>query len=816
MTTYYFDSAVASGGAGTLLSPYAYSFSKLASLAAGSTVVFRGSGTLASPKVYSGGGILTAKNFIIQNQSNEHVRLQDTSRATAFEFRQWTAGQVAVQGTGSIRFGPTLTNNPVADSDWHNAALKLAGCSGMTLDGGASKRLIFNSNGDFGLWLTNYGATGTASVTVRYCEATNNGSGVYVSNSGYGTSRGPTGPGIVLEYIDSHDNKRMLDARGVGGDVGAQGFGFERVWGTSGNRLEFRYNRMWNNYAPSPDYGEDGVGFETYASGYLNLHHNTVWDCAGWYESGTDGSSPLSAFLVIHHNLFYGRSNGLVATSGSPGILLRDFSDSTFDNNTLDLGPNGSNAYVLMLYDDAGTYGGAIDRVKIRNNILYQRNAKVVYFVNNLPTGLAAPVIDYNLIRRSDASSTLADYKGQTPINRTFAQWQAHGFDVNGQNAAPTWVDVATRDYDLSPGSNGIDDGVVIAGITDGFGGAAPDVGAFEVGGVTPPPDPEAPEPPPTPPTPVDPPVPPAPVVAEGIGPHRHDSVERHRHVPGVTAGYVLTAVGDGTVEWAAGGSGGGGIPATILDAKGDLIAASAADTAARLAVGANDTILMADSGQATGLKWVASQTPSTQAFSDAAAEGTADTYARGDHKHGMPASGGAGGGLTLLSDTSLVAAAATIEIGGIASTYLDLLIIAVLKTTVAARNEACYIRVGGGAIDTGANYDWVGWQNGSVGNNSSVGAASAAGVYIGPVSGDTSTSTVWSMHRVEIGLYAVSTNRRTFHAQSSHHDNDNREAYVGGGSWRNTANAIARILIRTGGASNFKVGSRVMVYGRS
>jgi hypothetical protein len=48
------------------------------------------------------------------------------------------------------------------------------------------------------------------------------------------------------------------------------------------------------------------------------------------------------------------------------------------------------------------------------------------------------------------------------------------------------------------------------------------------------------------------------------------------------------------------------GIPATILDAKGDIIAATAADTASRLAVGANDTVLTADSSTATGLKWAA------------------------------------------------------------------------------------------------------------------------------------------------------------------------------------------------------------------
>jgi hypothetical protein len=42
----------------------------------------------------------------------------------------------------------------------------------------------------------------------------------------------------------------------------------------------------------------------------------------------------------------------------------------------------------------------------------------------------------------------------------------------------------------------------------------------------------------------------------------------------------------------------------TIVDAKGDLIAATAADTVARLAVGTNNKVLVADSAQSTGLKW--------------------------------------------------------------------------------------------------------------------------------------------------------------------------------------------------------------------
>jgi hypothetical protein len=71
----------------------------------------------------------------------------------------------------------------------------------------------------------------------------------------------------------------------------------------------------------------------------------------------------------------------------------------------------------------------------------------------------------------------------------------------------------------------------------------------------------------------------------------------------GGTTGQVLTKASNTDMDfsWVADAT---GIPATIFDAKGDIIAASAADTAARLAVGANGTVLTAASGETTGLIW--------------------------------------------------------------------------------------------------------------------------------------------------------------------------------------------------------------------
>ena len=115
----------------------------------------------------------------------------------------------------------------------------------------------------------------------------------------------------------------------------------------------------------------------------------------------------------------------------------------------------------------------------------------------------------------------------------------------------------------------------------------------------------------------------------------------------------------------------------TIVDAKGDIIAATAADTVARLAVGSNNTVLTADSAEATGLKWAAASA----------------------------------GALTLISSTSFSGSSAHNVNDVFSTTYQNYLVQLNMDGASATGYQQLRLRVSG-ADNTTSNYFWSGIYN--------------------------------------------------------------------------------------------------------
>jgi hypothetical protein len=140
---------------------------------------------------------------------------------------------------------------------------------------------------------------------------------------------------------------------------------------------------------------------------------------------------------------------------------------------------------------------------------------------------------------------------------------------------------------------------------------------------------------------------------------------------------WITNDVGDITAVTAGTGISGGGSSgavtitnsmATEIDAKGDLIGGTGADTFARLAVGANDTVLTADSTTTTGMKWAA---PTA--------------------------------GMTLINTGGTALSGASVTISSIPSTYTNLFIL-MLGYYTATGDAATYVRFNS---DTGTKYTW-------------------------------------------------------------------------------------------------------------
>lgn len=211
--------------------------------------------------------------------------------------------------------------------------------------------------------------------------------------------------------------------------------------------------------------------------------------------------------------------------------------------------------------------------------------------------------------------------------------------------------------------------------------------------------------------------------------------------ITGVTAGTGISGGGtSGTVTVT-------NSMATAIDAKGDLIAGTGADAFSRLAVGANNTVLTADSSTATGLKWALPTNKIVQVVSVQ----KLDTFSS-----------------TAASPTAITGLSASITPTSASSQIYVLLTLGRVDSS-AANNIAFRLKrgatvVGGGTAVSNRLSSWISFGPGGANQGSSQAAS-----YLDSPS--TTSSTTYSIEGWN------DTAIRTFYVNRSNNDPDNTEA---------------------------------------
>jgi hypothetical protein len=182
----------------------------------------------------------------------------------------------------------------------------------------------------------------------------------------------------------------------------------------------------------------------------------------GGTNSGYNGNQTVYNIIINSTGYPFSIGQGTAATV-----------QNLFANNVI----AGNNGDPILILSGTSIY------LTFKNNILFNNSGSQTYFtgVYNTDVPDATFICDYNLY---PAAPTF----GSSNTSKTWAQWQALGYDTHAVVGNPLFTngsgafDLAT-DFTLQPGSPAIHAGTVV-GLTQDFAGnlisGVPDIGAFE------------------------------------------------------------------------------------------------------------------------------------------------------------------------------------------------------------------------------------------------------------------------------------------------------------------------------------------------
>lgn len=291
--------------------------------------------------------------------------------------------------------------------------------------------------------------------------------------------------GVIVRNNYCHNNTRWGIFTGYAKDILIEGnetsfSGIEHgiyVSNSSDNPI-IRFNIVHDNNASGIQINADPV---LDGDGIIS---NAVIDSNIIYGNGVAGGGSINLASVrdslIVNNLLYKNLNTGIAgwddgfCDDNPGDCGGEYIFGTRDNkiynNTIVMPNNGRWAIALL--------NGSINN-EIKNNIL--QNAHTFRgSISVDPESESGLDSDYNIVE-----NRFSDDDGDT--NMTLSEWQSKGHDQNSFIATSNlYVDSANDDYHLIAGSEAIDQGTTLAGVTDDLDqiprpqGGIFDIGAYE------------------------------------------------------------------------------------------------------------------------------------------------------------------------------------------------------------------------------------------------------------------------------------------------------------------------------------------------
>ncbi len=246
----------------------------------------------------------------------------------------------------------------------------------------------------------------------------------------------------------------------------------------------------------------DSLGFSHRTGGLVNtgvdLHHNLVL----W--GGDDGVEMdyTDRSCAVHHNLFANHASGLsfqMVVDG-PAYGFRNVMYN-LERGPYKIKPERSENDGVFIYNNTTVKAGTAyvnwsveaDGAAIVNNLFVGTGGKLLVQTGGRK-GFRRLVMDYNawsydggFSMRNCRAKNFREWKERSPrgnhdvllAGETIFEKLAPDFAARGFGY---YRDVGDADFTLHPHSSAVDAGMIVPGITDGFTGDAPDIGAWERG----------------------------------------------------------------------------------------------------------------------------------------------------------------------------------------------------------------------------------------------------------------------------------------------------------------------------------------------